>query len=128
MSNPTPVSIVTRIEEADTDLPTVELFLELLYTQQYPKEHHFCDSPNGCAFGDRFMAPGLRVSSENASIDTMVENTIHCPPYYRSIIYAYEHLPFSSAIFQALIDRHCSSFKKEPDTDKYGEIRHEEGS
>lgn len=115
--------------EVCTYLSTVELFLEWPYTQQYPKEHHFGDTAYGqikrlktCAFGDRFRAPGFRVSSESALIDAMVDTAKHHPPYYRSIIYAYDHLPSSSPVFQALIDRHCYSFREESDTNKNGEL------
>jgi hypothetical protein len=107
----------------------VELFLEWLYTQQYPKEHQFGDNSEGqitrlkaCAFGDRFMAPGFRVSSESALIDATIDTTKRRPPYYLSIIYAYEHLPPNSPVFQAFIDRHCYSFNEESDTDKNGEL------
>jgi hypothetical protein len=115
----------------------VELFLEWLYTQEYPREQRFSGFTNlvygkeyrrsqinrlkACAFGDRFMAPGFRASSESALIDAIVYGG--CPPYYTSIIYAYEHLPPSSPVLQALIDRHCRSFSEQSDTNLNGELK-----
>ncbi|KAJ4378227.1 hypothetical protein N0V86_005927 [Didymella sp. IMI 355093] len=121
----------------DVECEIFELFLEWLYTQQYPKEQRFSGFSNliygnehrrsqinrlkACTFGDRFMAPRFRASSESSLIDAIVYGG--CPPYYISIIYAYEHLPPSSPVLQALIDRHCRSFSEQSDTDSNGELK-----
>ena len=120
--------------EVYTNLFTVELFLEWLYTQQYPKKHRFdfgtvagmqrrnqMNRIKACVFGDRFMTPGFRVSSESALIDAVIDSSSF-PPFHDTIISAYEHLPPNSPVFQALIDRHCYSFNEGSDTEGNGEL------
>lgn len=108
---------------AKTYTSKVELFLEWLYSQQYPKDHRFGAKGRSrkkqlarlkaCAFGDRFMAPAFRAASESAFIDSMI--VANRSPYYDSIVYAYEHLPSDSSVFQTLVDAHCYGFVEASD-------------
>ncbi|KAF2625387.1 hypothetical protein BU25DRAFT_346330, partial [Macroventuria anomochaeta] len=109
---------------------STSLFLEWLYSQQYPKGHRFGAGRSNrtkqvsrfkaCAFGDRFLVPAFRAASESALIDRII--VANRSPYYDAIIYAYEHLPSDSPVFQALIDAHYHGFAEDSDTEKNGEL------
>lgn len=114
----------------ETNRTAVELFLEWLYSQQYPRDHRFGrDGENRkkqlrrlkrCVFGDRFSVPAFRAVSESSLIDSLV--VAHRSPFYKAVIYAYEHLPAESPVFQALIDEHCYNTCKNSDTETNGEL------
>lgn len=84
----------------------VELFLEWLYSQQYPKDERFANMGDNrkntlrrlkaCVFGDHFLASAFRTASENAFIDSVV--VAKRSPYFDAIIYAYAHLPSNSPV------------------------------
>ncbi|XPS77670.1 hypothetical protein M3J09_009697 [Ascochyta lentis] len=120
------------IELDDVDFVLVEIFLEWLYTQRYPKDNRFTDSfdsecashlarVKACEFGDRFLAAEFRRASENALIDSLTVglNT----PWYTMIIYAFNHLPPNSPVLQAMIDTHCYSWKENSDNYGNGELQ-----
>lgn len=108
----------------------VEIFLEWLYSQQYPKDHRFGSANQNrtkrlgrvkaCAFGDRFMAPAFRAASESALIDDLVLKG--GAPFYELITYAYGNLPSDSPVLRALVDAHCYGFTETADTNKNGEL------
>ncbi|KAH6639640.1 hypothetical protein C7974DRAFT_373850 [Boeremia exigua] len=120
----------------DVDCKTFEIFLQWLYTQRYPTDDQFrAETPPGstsgramqlarikaCEFGDRFMASGYLLASENALIDSLIVDTQI--PFYDTIIYAFTHLRSDSPILQALIDSHCFCWHEQSDTEKNGELQ-----
>lgn len=97
----------------------VEIFVEWLYTGLYPKDSRFClNCSTGscdyecsaqlarvkvCEFGDRFQANEFKLASEEALVDSIIDDL----PWYNTIIYAFKHLPPNNPILQAMIDKHC---------------------
>lgn len=112
-------------------LRAVEIFLEWLYTQQYPRDQCFGDKGQNrkkqlarikaCEFGDRFLAHAFRAVSESALVDDLV--VANRAPYYDSIMYAHQHLRTNSPVLKAMVDAHCYGFIEQSDTERNGELK-----
>ena len=59
-------------------------------------------------------------TSESAFVDSLIACS-GCP-WYTTIIYAFNRLPSSSPVLQALIDKHCYKWGPESDTEDNGEL------
>jgi hypothetical protein len=107
----------------------VEIFLTWLYTGHYPKEELFDNKADPdtqlsrlkvCEFGDRFQATEFMHISESAFFDSLMAFS-GCS-WYATIIYAFNRLPSSSPVLQALIDKHGYQEGTDFDTKDNGEL------
>ena len=106
----------------------VDIILEWLYSQCYPKNHRFA-SPTidtllarakACALGDHFLASSFRKASENALVDRLLYR--EQPPHYAAVTYAYKNLPSESPAFQAIVDAQCAWYHEGADDNCGGEL------
>jgi hypothetical protein len=80
---------VTEIDEAHTDDQILHQMVKV------------------CVFGDRFLAPAFRKAANNFTVDYLYIGAY--PPWYDTIIYAFDNLRENSPILRLLVDMHCRS-------------------
>lgn len=86
-------------------------------TNNTPESH--LEIIKALVLGDRILAAKFRQAVNNYFVDRVIES----PPYYESVIYAFERLRSDSPILPLLADTHCEHWTREEDKDKERELR-----
>jgi hypothetical protein len=119
-------------------IPVVEIFVDWLYTGTLPKEDSAWDDLSlktdlakvteqtmvkVCALADRLLASSFSQAVEHKVISYFLSNEYEdAPPFYNTIILAFEILPHRSSILTLLVDLHCENYLEQHDSRNEGEL------